>query len=307
MKPIYTHSIKNQEVIRGKKKYSKLHNTILSLMLSGTLFLNYTLTKLEEKIKTSFYTITQPITLKEKGIKPGVYIQTGAYKNPDNAILSSRKDSKFIKDRKGLIHVIEGSFYTEDALEDRVKEILREQESVLIVRYEPNYDNYKLKPENVCINTSKVCESKNSVNRFIDSKNNIKKEYLEYIEEYCKKHKNIEPELVVAVILVESGFNHKAISNKGAIGLMQLMPDTAKDLGVNPYLPRQNIYGGIRYLSTLIEKYEDDLEKAIAAYNAGPNNVETGRWIKFPETRRYVRDVLNNYNFLKLKGLKDIN
>jgi soluble lytic murein transglycosylase-like protein len=103
--------------------------------------------------------------------------------------------------------------------------------------------------------------------------------------------------LVSAVIRAESGFNPRAVSPKGARGLMQLMPGTASMLGVrNSFDPRQNIEGGVRHLRGLIDRFPDSLPLALAAYNAGERAVVQYRGIPpFPETRDYVTKVLNFY------------
>jgi soluble lytic murein transglycosylase-like protein len=105
---------------------------------------------------------------------------------------------------------------------------------------------------------------------------------------------NLDPKLVRALIQAESGYNVKALSNKGAIGLMQLMPETASDLNIlNPYDPDQNIKGGTMYLRQMLDHYAGKVELAIAAYNAGPGAVEKHRGIPpFAETRDYVKRVL---------------
>ena len=110
-----------------------------------------------------------------------------------------------------------------------------------------------------------------------------------YAEDY-----NIDEELVRAVIQVESGWDPRAVSSKGARGLMQLMPGTADMLGVDdPFDPEQNIGGGVKYLADLTDKYNGDIEKALAAYNAGPTRVDSGR---IPEaSSRYVRNVMALY------------
>jgi soluble lytic murein transglycosylase-like protein len=103
----------------------------------------------------------------------------------------------------------------------------------------------------------------------------------------------LEPALVRAVIHAESGFNAKALSPKGAMGLMQLMPDTARMLGVKTaYRPDQNILGGSRYLASLLVRFKNDVTLAIAAYNAGPEAVRKHAGIPpYAETRVYVQRV----------------
>lgn len=106
----------------------------------------------------------------------------------------------------------------------------------------------------------------------------------------------LDPSLINAVIKTESSFDSEAVSRKGAMGLMQLMPGTARDLGVgNPFNPEENIEGGTRYLKYLVDKYDGDLTRALAAYNAGPKRVDKSGQLP-NETRNYIRKVYSLYN-----------
>lgn len=121
----------------------------------------------------------------------------------------------------------------------------------------------------------------------------------QHIETFSRKY-GIEPELVYAMIEVESAWNPRARSPKGAVGLMQLLPETVARFGVqNPFGPRENVFGGIRYLRFLLDRFGGDLRFALAAYNAGEAAVETSGGVPpYPETRTYVERVKSLYEKL---------
>jgi soluble lytic murein transglycosylase-like protein len=121
------------------------------------------------------------------------------------------------------------------------------------------------------------------------------------IIEHAAVSSAVEPNLLRAVIVVESGFNSRALSKRGAVGLMQLMPATASRFGVsNPYDPRENIHGGARYLKFLIDRFGHNVRLALAAYNAGEEAVDRngGQIPPFTETMAYVPRVLKIYKML---------
>jgi soluble lytic murein transglycosylase-like protein len=120
-----------------------------------------------------------------------------------------------------------------------------------------------------------------------------KSEWGRYITRYAKEY-GVDENLIRAVIKVESANNPNALSNKGAMGLMQLMPQTAKMLGVNDaWDPEQNIRGGVKYLSQLSDKFNGDIVKILAGYNAGPNRVDQFNGVPpYAETQNYVKKVM---------------
>lgn len=109
----------------------------------------------------------------------------------------------------------------------------------------------------------------------------------------------VDPSLIKAVIYAESRFNHLAVSPRGAEGLMQLMPGTAREIGVlNSFSPTENILGGTIYLGRLLRSYGGNLRLAVAAYNAGPSKVKD-RVPDIKETREYVERVVSIYNYIQ--------
>lgn len=125
--------------------------------------------------------------------------------------------------------------------------------------------------------------------------------YIKDIVNRASRAYGVDPDLVMAVMKVESNFNPHTISPKGAIGLMQLMPDTAQEMGVSdPFDVEENVMGGVKYLRYLSEKYKGNLELVLAAYNAGPGAVDRyGGIPPYKETQDYVKRVLSIYKKLK--------
>ena len=123
------------------------------------------------------------------------------------------------------------------------------------------------------------------------------KEYGGIISQASRRF-GVDVSLVKAVIKAESDFDHRAVSQKGAQGLMQLMPETSDAMAVgNPFDPEENIFGGTRYLSILLKRFKNDTRLALAAYNSGPERVETHNGVPpIPETERFVKKVMHYYN-----------
>lgn len=156
--------------------------------------------------------------------------------------------------------------------------------------------NVKAEVVNPVTSTNSIEEQMAAVTFNSAAKATEKSQLKDLISKISKKH-GVDEKLVNAVIKQESGYNTKAKSSAGAQGLMQLMPSTAKSLGVtDPYNPVQNVDGGVRYLKSMMEKYNGNIVLALAAYNAGPGNVDKYDGVPpFKETQNYVKNVLYNY------------
>ncbi|MES9831504.1 MAG: lytic transglycosylase domain-containing protein [Candidatus Thiodiazotropha sp. LLP2] len=162
----------------------------------------------------------------------------------------------------------------------------------------PMKGNYRLvwrsgkkKSQNSRYSLAKLRENKSKITPYIDD---------------IAKQLHLHPGLLHAIVRVESAYDHKAVSRKGAQGLMQLMPATAKRYGVaNSYDPKQNLRGGAEYLKDLLKMFEFDIKLALAAYNAGENAViKYGKKIPpYPETQNYVKKVLNEFERNRLAML----
>lgn len=145
-------------------------------------------------------------------------------------------------------------------------------------------------------NALKEINATNAVENVSSTNGTSKTQIMSMISKISQKH-GVDEKLVKALIKQESGFNAKATSKVGAMGLMQLMPSTAKGLGVqDAYNPVQNVDGGVRYLKSMLNKYNGNIILALAAYNAGPGAVDKYSGVPpYPETQNYVKNILANY------------
>ncbi len=136
----------------------------------------------------------------------------------------------------------------------------------------------------------------NAINNYQTTTNASKTQILSMVSKISEKY-GVDEKLVKALIKQESGFNPNATSKAGAMGLMQLMPTTAKHLGVkDAYNPVQNVEGGVKYLKSMLDKYNGNIILALAAYNAGPGAVDKYSGVPpYQETQNYVKNILANY------------
>jgi len=157
------------------------------------------------------------------------------------------------------------------------------------------------KADKVYKDTSEPAAGQKKTAQYKPGVNTSASEYHAIIHEKASMY-DLDPSLIKAVITTESNWDKRAVSRKGAMGLMQLMPSTAVEMNVrNPYDPEENIEGGTKYLRYLLERFNGDLTLALAAYNAGPKTVEKFGYVPpITETKHYVNKVLSLYNGQKV-------
>ncbi len=155
-----------------------------------------------------------------------------------------------------------------------------------------NYQNVKAEPDPDCRNERKAMPLKRRETSAGPGRRMVE----DWVKRIAPKYA-IDPELVIAVIEVESGFNPSALSGKNAQGLMQLIPETAERFGIKDvWNPIENIKGGTAYLHWLLRHFEGNVEWALAAYNAGENTVEKYKGVPpYEETQKYVQNILSGY------------
>ena len=177
--------------------------------------------------------------------------------------------------------------------------VLRSGQRLTVTSYQFNGDKYRLQMKGGSVEIAAeevVAIEPEEVFTSVPPTPAVKPPYRELVEAAAARYK-VDADLITSVIAVESNFDPKAVSRKKARGLMQLLPETAARLGVrNIENPQENIDAGTRYLRELLQKYNNNLALALAAYNAGPERIQHyGRVPPFPETISYVRRVKRSY------------
>ena len=169
-------------------------------------------------------------------------------------------------------------------------------------QYTQKRHNTSLSEKNNFKKSSKIIYSKlaNS-NRICIEKKRVQERYHGIIIDASNKY-NVESAMIKAIILAESSYNPRAVSSKGAEGLMQLMPKTAQYLGVkDPFNPKHNINGGVKYFRKLLNRFDNNYELALAAYNAGSTKVRKYKGVPpYKATKLYIKKVTSYYRYFKL-------
>lgn len=194
----------------------------------------------------------------------------------------------------GRIKEIEGMVYPQPTVPEEKEE--RFQKVLDSIDQEPSPMKEKIEPSNDTFSQSQTRTAAARKNFKVPATLEERLAMWENPIQQLSEKYQVDPDLVRAVMRCESGGNPNAVSSAGAIGLMQLMPATAKGLGVDPNDPLRNLEGGIKYLAQLADKYDGDYVRTLAAYNAGSGRVDSyGGVPPFPETQRYVKNVLALY------------
>ena len=200
-------------------------------------------------------------------------------KNPLDTLYPANKKADTTQSFESVLKSATKSDFGSLLLNPKLKEVQGD-----IVRQNPQVSMSNVLQEAAAIQANKPAQSAN------------KAQILNVVSQISKKH-GVDEKLVQALIKQESGFNPKAKSKAGAMGLMQLMPATAKNLGVkDPYNTVQNVEGGVKYLKSMLNKYNGNVILALAAYNAGPAAVDKYSGVPpYKETQNYVKNILANY------------
>ena len=196
---------------------------------------------------------------------------------------------------EGLITGLDLTLRRLSSIENSINRILGTDEDLSVQNKSAAKEFKNILDEKLNENT-KTAENNIEKTTFKNSRENIEN----LIEKYAAKN-NLDPDFIKAVVKQESGFKPDAKSKCGAMGLMQLMPQTAKGLGVvDAFDPEQNIEGGVKYLKSMLNRFNNDPKLALAAYNAGPGAVQKyGDIPPYRETQNYVKNIMSSYEALK--------